>query len=234
MAGSERGFRGKIQLATGGRLTFLRRWNGVAKETVLARRARRECVFATSLHQVPRLPGATVIGMPFDLYKPLLRPMFILKEGAGVAKNLRPILGKAFPIVGIGASAGGLEAFRLMLEKLPVNTGMGFVLVQHLDPTHQSQLTELLSRATKLPVIEARNQMVVRPNHIYVIPPNTSMAISGHTLRVTPRAPGRSHNLPIDAFLKSLAKQCGRRAVGVILSGTATDGAEGMKAIRAE
>ncbi len=160
--------------------------------------------------------------------------MFTPKEGAGVAKNSRRNMGKAFPIVGIGASAGGLEAFRQMLEKLPVDTGMGFVLVQHLDPTHQSQLTELLSRATRLPVIEARNHMVVKPNHIYVIPPNTSMGIIGHTLKVTPRAPGRSHNLPIDAFLESLAKQCGRRAIGVILSGTATDGAEGMKAIRAE
>jgi len=110
------------------------------------------------------------------------------------------------------------------LEKLPEDTGMGLVLVQHLDPTHQSQLTELLSRATKLPVVEARNRMAVKPNHVYVIPPNTSMAIAGRTLKVTPRAAGRGHNLPIDAFLKSLAKECGRSAVGVILSGTATDG----------
>lgn len=187
-----------------------------------------------NVNRISRLPGPPAVRMSFDLYKALPRPMFTPKEGAGVAKNSRRNMGKAFPIVGIGASAGGLEAFRQMLEKLPVDTGMGFVLVQHLDPTHQSQLTELLSRATRLPVIEARNHMVVKPNHIYVIPPNTSMGIIGHTLKVTPRAPGRSHNLPIDAFLESLAKQCGRRAIGVILSGTATDGAEGMKAIRAE
>jgi two-component system, chemotaxis family, CheB/CheR fusion protein len=146
----------------------------------------------------------------------------------------RPVRRKAFPIVGIGASAGGLEAFRQMLEKLPVDTGMGFVFVQHLDPTHASQLTELLSRATKLPVFEACNQVVVKPNHVYVIPPNKSMAIVGHVLKLTPRPQGQPHNMPIDAFLKSLAKQCGRSAIGVILSGTATDGAEGIKAIRAE
>src|SRR5882724_7870234 len=151
-----------------------------------------------------------------------------------MARKLRRTRTKAFPIVGIGASAGGLEAIRQMLDKLPLDTGMGLVLVQHLDPTHQSQLTELLSRATRLPVIEARNRMAVKPNHIYVIPPNTSMAIVGRTLKVTPRAAGRGHNLPIDAFLKSLAKECGRSAIGVILSGTATDGAEGIRAIRGE
>ncbi len=151
-----------------------------------------------------------------------------------MARNTRRTGRKTFPIVGIGASAGGLEAFRQMLEKLPVNTGMGFVFVQHLDPTHASQLTELLSRATKLPVFEARNRMVVKPNHVYVIPPNKSMAAAGRILKLSPRTTGRVNNLPVDAFLKSLAKERGRSAIGVILSGTATDGAEGIKAIRAE
>jgi len=151
-----------------------------------------------------------------------------------MAGNLKQTRSKVFPIVGIGASAGGLEAFRQMLEKLPVNTGMGFVFVQHLDPTHASQLTELLSRATKLPVCEARNRMVVKPNHVYVIPPNKSMAVAGRILKLSPRTTSQVHNLPIDAFLKSLAKERGRGAIGVILSGTATDGAEGIRAIRAE
>jgi two-component system, chemotaxis family, CheB/CheR fusion protein len=139
-----------------------------------------------------------------------------------------------FPIVGIGASAGGLEAFRHVLEKLPVDTGLGFVFVQHLDPTHESQLTGLLSRVTRLPVFEVRNQMVVKPNHIYVIPPNKRMVIVGRTLKLSPRRQGLAHNMPVDTFLKSLAKACGRSAIGVILSGTASDGAEGIRAIRAE
>ena len=151
-----------------------------------------------------------------------------------MARNRRRTKSRTFPIVGVGASAGGLEAFRQMLEKLPLNTGMGFVFVQHLDPTHASQLTELLSRATRLPVFEARNQMVIKPNRLYVIPPNKNMAIVGRALKLTPRAQAQTHNLPVDTFLKSLAKECGRGAIGVILSGTATDGAEGMKAIRAE
>jgi len=139
-----------------------------------------------------------------------------------------------FPIVGIGASAGGLEAFRQVLEKLPVDTGMGFVFVQHLDPTHESQLTDLLSRATKVPVAEARNRMVVKSNHLYIIPPNKNMVITGRVLKLTSRVKGPGPHAPVDEFLKSLAETCGRRAVGVILSGTAADGAEGIRAIRAE
>ena len=147
---------------------------------------------------------------------------------------MRRTKSKVFPVVGVGASAGGLEALRQMLEKLPVDTGMGFVLVQHLDPTHASQLTDLLSRATRLPVSEARNRAAVQPNHLYVIPPNKGITMVDRKLRLSPRPSGQAHNLPIDAFLKSLAKDCGRNAIAVILSGTAMDGAEGTKAIRAE
>jgi two-component system, chemotaxis family, CheB/CheR fusion protein len=175
---------------------------------------------------------------PFGLCSVLSRRMFASehssqrKQAQAMARDLRRTRKKTLPIVGIGASAGGLEAFRQMLEKLPVDTGMGFVFVQHLDPTHASQLTELLSRATKLSVFEARNQMVVKPNAIYVIPPNKSMAIVGRVLKLTPRGQGQAYNMPVDRFLKSLAKECGRSAISVILSGTATDGAEGTKAIR--
>jgi two-component system CheB/CheR fusion protein len=83
------------------------------------------------------------------------------------------------PIVGIGASAGGLEAFRQLLEHLPVETGLGFVLVQHLDPTHESILAELLSRVTSIPVSEVTDGTLVQPDHVYVIPPNTNMTIAG-------------------------------------------------------
>ncbi len=138
--------------------------------------------------------------------------------------------GEAFPVVGIGASAGGLEAFTQLLKHLPSDTGMGFVLVQHLDPAHESKLTELLGRATTMPVVEVRNGMRVAPDRVYVIPPNRGLVMDDGRLRLTPR--GRGRVLPVDAFLKSLAQERGRQAIGVILSGTATDGAEGMQVIK--
>src|SRR5438132_5001666 len=87
----------------------------------------------------------------------------------------------SFPVVGIGASAGGLEAFTHLLEHLPLDTGMAFVLVQHLDPTHQSLLTDLLSKATQLPVTQVANGTVIEPNHVYIIPPNSDMFVVDHT-----------------------------------------------------
>ena len=101
-----------------------------------------------------------------------------------------------FPVVGIGASAGGLEAFTKLLKHLPNDTGMAFVLVQHLDPTHQSALTEILSRATAMPVTEVRDGMRVEPNHVYVIPPNSNMAILHHRLSLMPRRGLRSRPSP--------------------------------------
>ncbi len=151
-----------------------------------------------------------------------------------MAKDQSQTKSRLFPIVGIGASAGGLETLRQLLEKLPVNTGMGFVLVQHLAPTHSSQLTALLAQATRMPVVEVRDRMVVKPNHVHVIPPNKNMFITGGVLKLTPRVQGWGQNMPIDTFLKSLAVDSGRKAIAVILSGTATDGAEGVKAIRTE
>src|SRR5579885_118241 len=93
----------------------------------------------------------------------------------------------AFPVVGVGASAGGLEAFGQLLGAVPDDTGMAFVLVQHLDPKHESKLGELLARATRMPVIEATQGLAIRPNHVYVIPPNTYLAVAGGILQVTPR-----------------------------------------------
>jgi len=137
-------------------------------------------------------------------------------------------------VVGIGASAGGLEAFTKLLKHLPNDTGMAFVLVQHLDPTHASALTEILSRATAMPVAEVRDGMQVEPNHVYVIPPNTNMAILHYRLCLMPRTDKHGIHLPIDYFLRSLAEDRRGRAVGVILSGTASDGTLGLKAIKAE
>ncbi len=138
-----------------------------------------------------------------------------------------------FPIVGIGASAGGLEAFTEMLQSLPDNSGMGFVFVQHLDPKHVSILTELLQRHTKMPVQEATEGLRVEPNHIYVIPRDKHMGLVKGVLSLSPRVDSPIPHMPIDPFLRSLANDQKSKAIGVILSGNASDGALGMMAIKA-
>ena len=140
----------------------------------------------------------------------------------------------SFPIVGIGASAGGLEAFTQLLGALPLDTGFAFVLVQHLAPQHESMLTALLSHTTKLPIHEARDAMRIERNHIYVIPPNTNLAVLHGRLSLMPRTEARGQHLPVDFFFRSLAADLKSRAIGVILSGTASDGTEGLRAIKAE
>ncbi len=139
-----------------------------------------------------------------------------------------------FPIVGVGASAGGLEAFSQMLGALPVDTGMAFVLVQHLAPKHASLLAEILSRTTAMPVTEVQAEPRVKPNRVYVIPPDRNMIISRGVLKLLPREEARGRYRPIDFFFRSLAEDQGHRAIGVILSGTATDGTLGLEAIKAE
>ncbi len=141
---------------------------------------------------------------------------------------------KAFPIVGVGASAGGLEAFTVLLRHLPADTGMGFVLVQHLDPQHESALTHLLARATTMPVCEVTQNLRVEPDSIYVIPPNVQMAIEGGVLKLTPRGKVRGATRSIDFFLEALAHDQRDRAIGVVLSGTASDGTLGLEAVKAE
>jgi two-component system CheB/CheR fusion protein len=136
-----------------------------------------------------------------------------------------------FPIVGVGASAGGLEAFEQLFRAIPSDLGMAFVLVSHLDPSHESILTEILQRATSLPVVEARDQGQVQPNHVYVIPPNRDMSIFHGVLQLgVPEMP-RGQRMPIDAFFRSLAEDRGERAMGVVLSGTGADGTLGLRAI---
>ncbi|HTS24533.1 MAG TPA: chemotaxis protein CheB [Bryobacteraceae bacterium] len=144
------------------------------------------------------------------------------------------VRGTPYPIVGIGASAGGFEAFRDLLKALPSDTGLALVLVQHLDPEHESMLARLLANATVMPVAEVEEGMAVEPNHVYVIPPNKIMGISNGTLHLTARLEPTAKHLPIDYFLHSLAEDQGNRAIGVILSGTASDGALGLKAIKTE
>jgi two-component system CheB/CheR fusion protein len=141
---------------------------------------------------------------------------------------------KAFLIVGVGASAGGLEAFTLLLKNIPPHTGMAFVLVQHLAPAKESILTDLLSKATSLPVREVTEGMAIEPDHVYVIPPNAFMTIFHGVLRLSPRAESPAQHMPIDSFFRSLAEDQGQHAVGIILSGTGSDGSLGIQAIKAE
>lgn len=135
-------------------------------------------------------------------------------------------------VVGVGASAGGLEAFTELLSHLPDDTGMAFVLIQHLDPKHESHLTELLSKASRMPVSEVKDDTRAEANHVYVIPPRCNLGISDGVLRTLPR-PASGRNMPIDTFLRALAADRGSRALGVVLSGTASDGTLGLQAIRA-
>ncbi len=137
-------------------------------------------------------------------------------------------------VVGIGASAGGLEAFTQLLEALPLDTGMGFVLFQHLAPDRPSALSEILSRVTALPVREIQQDDAVKANHVYVVPHDASLTIVQGRLRLQERLPNIEPHRPIDAFFESLAQDRRNQAIGIVLSGTASDGALGLEAIKAE
>jgi two-component system CheB/CheR fusion protein len=148
-------------------------------------------------------------------------------------KPASPTPAQPFPVVGVGASAGGLEAFSRFLRALPVNTGMAFVFVQHLDPKHVSMLTDLLSRETRMPAREVQDGVRIAPNHIYVIPRDKSMELEGGKLRISPRTADYAHHLPIDVFFRSLAQERKSLAIGVVLSGNGSDGTLGLEAIKA-
>ena len=141
-----------------------------------------------------------------------------------------------FPIVGIGASAGGLEAFEQFFTNIPddkvAETGMAFVLVQHLDPDHKSILVDLVKRYTKMKVFEVKDGMAVQPNCTYIIPPNRDMAILHGKLHLMEPVIHRSLKLPIDSFFRSMAQDMGHHAICIILSGTGTDGTLGLRAIK--
>jgi two-component system CheB/CheR fusion protein len=148
------------------------------------------------------------------------------------SEGSRAARGNAFPVVGIGASAGGLEAFSRLLAGLPETTRMAFVFVQHLDPTHTSALEEILSRSTKIPVTEVKDGTTVQRNHVYVIPPNADLTIRDGVLHLSARTLGRGQHRPVDSFLHSLAEDCGDRSIAVILSGTASDGTSGCLTVK--
>ena len=138
---------------------------------------------------------------------------------------------KEFPIVGIGASAGGLDPIRKLLEALPVDTGMSFVVIQHLAPGQESMLPEILSRSTKMKVLQVKDGMQVEKNQVYVITPGTTMTLENGYLKLVPKGGALK---PINDFMISLASERKTQAIGIVLSGTGNDGTEGLKAIKAE
>jgi two-component system CheB/CheR fusion protein len=137
-----------------------------------------------------------------------------------------------FPVVGLGASAGGLDAFRKFFDALPANCGMAFVLIQHLDPKHQSMMVDLLIGHTPMKVLQAIDGMQLERDHVYLIPPGVYLAIEDRTLRLSKPLERHGARMPFDFFLRSLAAECGERAICAILSGTGTDGSLGLKAVK--
>jgi two-component system CheB/CheR fusion protein len=136
-------------------------------------------------------------------------------------------------IVGIGASAGGLEAFETFFTHMPPDSGMAFVLVQHLAPDRASLLPELLARYTQMPVLQVEAETPIAPDHVYVIPPNATLTVSGGRLHlVSPPVEARGRRTPIDQFVRSLAEDQGAYAVCILLSGAGTDGTLGLQAIK--
>jgi two-component system, chemotaxis family, CheB/CheR fusion protein len=154
------------------------------------------------------------------------------KDQPEISKSLSKSTNQ-FPVVGIGASAGGLDAFRKLVKAIPEDSGMAYVLVQHLDPKHESLLPELLQKVTNIPVLEISDDIKVKPDHIYIIPSNKMLIANDGVLELSPRITVKNQrNLPIDLFFTSLAEIHQTHSIGVVLSGTASDGTLGLKAIK--
>jgi len=136
-----------------------------------------------------------------------------------------------FPVVGIGASAGGLEAFEKFFIRMPPDSGIAFVLIPHLDPTHASLLTDLMRRYTKMNVVEVKDGMKIEPNGVYVIPPNRVMSIQNGIFKLSKPEEPHGLRMPIDSFFRSLAEDCKEKAICIIFSGSGNDGTLGLKAI---
>jgi two-component system CheB/CheR fusion protein len=144
-----------------------------------------------------------------------------------------PETGLPFPIVAVGGSAGGLDAFEKLLQAVPDDTGMAFVMILHLAPDSPSLLSEILARATRMPVRHVEDRSAIEPNHVYVIPPNSRMVLSQGRLRLLPRPAGRTPPRAVDEFMRSLAEEHGHKAIGVVLSGTGNDGTLGLQEVKA-
>ena len=160
------------------------------------------------------------------------RPAAVRKKAPHQGANAKAPSGRSFPIVGLGASAGGLEALEQFFGHVPKDSGLGFVVVQHLDPTHKGILVELLQRSTAMPVLQIKDRMKVQPDHVYVIPPNKDLSILRGVLHLMDPSAPRGLRLPIDFFFRSLADDRQAQSIGVILSGMGSDGTLGLRAIK--
>jgi two-component system CheB/CheR fusion protein len=174
--------------------------------------------------KTPRGPRRRVGGKEPLAIKSASRPCALPKQKDRAKKD-------SFLVVGLGASAGGLEAVQKLLAALPADTGMAFVLIQHLDPTHKSMMVELLARDTAMNVSQAHDDMPIERNCLYVIPPQADLSVHDGALRLSQPPVRSAAHLPFDFFLNSLADNYGKRAVCVILSGTGSDGSVGLRAV---
>lgn len=160
-----------------------------------------------------------------------------MKRNGPEAELIEPLhqekdLAVDFPVVALGASAGGLASLEAVFESLPDNLGATYIVLQHLSSDFKSHMTELLGRVTSLPVHQATDRIALEPDHVYVIPPKKEMILSAGRLLLTDKDPRNAPSLPIDTFFRSMANELGRRSVGVILSGTGSDGARGVREIK--
>ena len=137
-----------------------------------------------------------------------------------------------FPVVGVGASAGGLEAFKKLVRAIPEKSGMAYILVQHLSPDHRSALSKILQRETHIPVHEISDNMHVKPNNVYVVPANKMLVANDGVLQLSPKPSKGRKSMPIDIFFSSLAEVHQDQAIGVVLSGNGADGTIGLKNIK--
>jgi two-component system CheB/CheR fusion protein len=160
------------------------------------------------------------------------RPAAVRKTAARPLAETRNHASRSLPIVGLGASAGGLEALEQFFAHVPKTCGLGFVVVQHLDPTHKGIMVELLQRSTAMPVVQIKDRMKIAPDHVYVIPPNKDLSILHGILHLLEPAAPRGLRLPIDFFFRSLADDRQGQSIGVILSGMGSDGTLGLRAIK--
>jgi two-component system CheB/CheR fusion protein len=155
-----------------------------------------------------------------------------LKPTVSSKENTTESIATGFPIVGIGASAGGLEAFEQFLANVPENSGMAYVVIQHLDPTQKGMLPELLQRVSKMNVVQVKDLTKIKPDCVYVIPPNKTMSILNGVLHLFEPMEARGLRLPIDFFFRSMADDLHERSIGIILSGMGSDGSIGLRAIK--
>jgi len=154
----------------------------------------------------------------------------VVKIKPGVKKNSKS---KHFPVVAIGASAGGIEAFTSLLQALPPDTGMAYVYIQYPDPTHKSMLTSILSRHTKMKVVKAKHLLSLKANHVFIIPPDKNMAVLDGVLTLNPGESSSAPQISIDTFFTSLAEKRSNGAIGIVLSGNTNDGTLGLRSIKA-